>query len=56
MIRILMSPVSPALEEERGSDVDETPDAEPEDADEGNSSSKSLDEIIDAYAGSATHP
>lgn len=46
-----MSPVSPVLEEERADDAEETPEAEPEDADERDGTERSLDEIIDAYAG-----
>lgn len=46
-----MPSVSPALEEGREDDAEETPEAEQEDADEGDSSAKSLDEIIDSYAG-----
>lgn len=42
-----MSPAAPVLEEEHEDDTE----AELDDADEVDSSTKSLDEIIDSYAG-----
>lgn len=46
-----MTPLSPVLEDEREDDDEETPEAESEDTEERDGSAKSLDEIIDAYAG-----
>lgn len=46
-----MPSVSPVLEDGREDDAEETSEAEPEDADERDDTTRSLDEIIDAYAG-----